>query len=99
MSADEMFEELGYIKDTKTNKILLEEINDEKVNIESKVIVYWKEHNENKNKVIMFNFYCKTVGKSFHDKEDEDLIFNPSGSFTKDEIVAINKKIEELQWN
>lgn len=99
MTADEMFEKLGYIKDTKIDKILFKEINDEEVNIKSKVIVYWKEHNENENKAIMFNFYCKTVGKSFHDKEDEDLIFNPSGSFTKDEIVAINKKIEELQWN
>ena len=98
MTADEMFEELGYIKDTKRDKLLLVEMNDEKVNIVSEAIVYWKEYNEKENKAIVFTFYCKTVKKSFWNKNDERVEFFPNGSFTKDEIVAINKKVEELGW-
>ena len=84
MSAKEMFERLGYE---------YKFVNNEKNNCEN-VILYT--HKETKL-AVQFNLWGQIVGMQIKNKyKDYDVI----GMFvTKELIHAINKQIEELEWN
>ena len=45
-----------------------------------------------------FNGKVIAVIHRFNDVEEKWVVAPEGASFTKDEIVAINKKIEELEW-
>lgn len=76
-SADEMFEELDFIKYTDKN------------------ICKYEYDKAGLKMVIQFNLRYKTITMSMYDK-DEQRSYPPET--TMQELQAINKKVEELQW-
>ena len=83
MSAKEMFEELGYARDESYEGILYSKYVDENESVN-----LWQ---------IDFDKVNKTVEKSVS-KAGFDMKYWNS-EITSEELKAINKQIEELEWN
>lgn len=80
LTADEMFEKLGYEKIDKKGL---------------KHIQYVRQINKNTKENITFHKTFKKVEVYFYDYEDYDELTKP---IAMQELKAINKKVEELEW-
>jgi len=94
MSARELFEKIGY-KQTKHN-IFDEEIKPNEFITQDEPYINYRDENEIGIEEIEFRFYSKRVWIYAFDKRTNCRIHAP---LNYQEILAIQKQIEELGWN